>query len=185
MIQHENPEGKDTTYSNEITMNRSCRKTGNTQDWMICTLLLLLSCLSVRASPPRFFPAFFSNSEGTKIGSHDDDPRSWSSLLTVDPAKIIGLLVHRGGLLLPKDIQDELISTAKVCSVDEAQLNLLERRILFSNFTVTLPASRKALRVGRFHVSWDSYLKPCLDIELDDVDILVEFTNLMLTRTNW
>ena len=166
-------------------MNRPCRKPRNSQDWIIGTALLLLSCLTVSASPPRFFPAFFSNSKGIKSESHNDDQKSWSSLLTVDPAKIIGLLIHRGGLLLPKDIQDELIATAKVCSVDEAQLNLLERRILFSNFTVTLPASRKALRVGRFHVSWDSYLKPCLDIELDDVDILVEFTNLMLTRTNW
>jgi len=53
--------------------------------------------------------------------------------------------------------------------------------------TVSLNPGDKvpALRVGRFYLSWDSYLKPCVEMELDDVDLLVEFWNLMLTRTNW
>jgi len=154
--------------------------------WTIHTLFLLLSSFTSRASPPRFNLGYFGLSSTNKTQSTaTGDAKMWSSFLTVDPAKIMGLLITRGGLVLPKYIQDELISTARVCSVDDAQLNLLERKMLFSNFTVALPGSPKAVQVGRFYMTWDSYLKPCVDIELDDVTILVEFTNLMLTRTNW
>lgn len=174
------------TSFNLIIMSNHNQIPGRNVLRTIHTLFLLLSSFTSRASPPRFNLGYFGLSSTNKTQSTATaDAKMWSSFLTVDPAKIMGLLITRGGLVLPKYIQDELISTARVCSVDDAQLNLLERKMLFSNFTVALPGSPRALQVGRFYMTWDSYLKPCVDIELDDVTILVEFTNLMLTRTNW
>ena len=69
--------------------------------------------------------------------------------------------------------------------VDEAKLNLIDRELIIRNFTVGLPGQGDSLRVGRVDVRWDSYTKPCVDIEVDNVSVLVEFTNLALTRNNW
>ena len=41
---------------------------------------------------------------------------------------------------------------------------------------------KTALRVGRIYLTWDSYLKPCIDIEVEDADILIESVNLILNR---
>ena len=110
----------------------------------------------------------------------------WSSFFTVDPSKILSVLVNRGGLLLPKSVEKELLALGKVLHVSEAGLNLVERQLVVKNFTVSVPGSdRESLRVGRVHVTWDSYTKPCVDIEVEDVDVLIEFVNLMLTRNNW
>jgi hypothetical protein len=172
-------------------MVTSRRTTGHGRLLVVNFLILLLSLCrhDASASPPRFNLGFFGYSTQNKTAPQSatkgGDKRQWSALLTVDPAKIIGLLIHRGGLVLPKYVQDELVSTSKVCAVDAAQLNVMDRKIEFTNFTVALPGSPKALRVGRLLMTWDSYLKPCVDIELDDVDLLVEFTNLLLTKTNW
>lgn len=97
---------------------------------------------------------------------------------------------------MPKDIQKDLVDVlARVCRVQEVQLNVLEKELLFFNLTVRHPSSLSqnqqqqqqlpSLRIGRIRIKWDSYMKPCVDIEVDDVDILVEFSNLMLTRNNW
>jgi len=75
---------------------------------------------------------------------------------------------------------------AKVCHVEEVQWNPVQKRLLLTNVTVTSPGMQEpSLRVGRLFVSWESYTKPCLTIELDDVDVLLEFTNLLLTKNNW
>jgi hypothetical protein len=95
-------------------------------------------------------------------------------------------LIHRGGLILPKSIQEELLAVSKICNVDDAQWNLLQRRLLFLNFTVTLPGDDyHALKVGRVEVTWGSYTKPIINLEIDDVDVLLEFANLLLTKNNW
>jgi hypothetical protein len=155
-----------------------------------CLIVLLsLHRLDASASGSRFNLGFFrysrQNKSAPQSATKGGDELQWSSLFTVDPAKIIGLLIHRGGLVLPKYIQDELLSISNVCAVDAAQLNVMDRKLEFTNFTVAIPGYQKALRVGRLSMTWDSYLKPCVDIELDDVDLLVEFTNLLLTKTNW
>lgn len=112
--------------------------------------------------------------------------KKWSSFFTVNPSKILSVLVNRGGLLLPKSVEKELSALGKVLHVNEAGLNLVERQLVVKNFTVSVPgSSRESLRVGRVHVTWDSYTKPCVDIEVEDVGVLVEFVNLMLTRNNW
>ncbi len=41
------------------------------------------------------------------------------------------------------------------------------------------------MRVRRICIRWDSYIQPCLEIEVDDVDILIEFINILLTKNNW
>lgn len=112
--------------------------------------------------------------------------KKWSSFFAVDPSKILNVLVNRGGLILPKSVEKELLALKNVLHVDKASLNLVERQLIVSNFTVSVKGSDTvALRVGRVHVTWDSYTKPCVDVQVENVDVLVEFTNLMLSRTNW
>ena len=112
--------------------------------------------------------------------------KKWSSFFAVDPSKILKVLVNRGGLILPKSVEKELLALKNVLHVDAASLNLVERQLIVSNFTVSVKGSDTvSLRVGRVHVTWDSYTKPCVDVQVENVDVLVEFTNLMLSRTNW
>jgi len=150
--------------------------------WLTAVALLVFNGRSVRAVTPRF--SFFgrksTNSTAPSPGS------SWSSFLTVDPSKILATLIQRGGLILPASLQNELLAIIKVCHVADVQWNPVEKRLLFTNFTVSLPGLKhESLRVGKLFVSWESYAKPCLNIEIEDVDLLVEFTNLFLTKTNW
>jgi hypothetical protein len=104
---------------------------------------------------------------------------------TVDPTMIISILVSRGGLLVPDSVQEEILQLQKVIGVEKAQLNVVEKQVILYNLTVALEGQEDAIRVGRVFVHWDSYSKPCLDVEVDDVHILVDFTNLLLTRNNW
>jgi hypothetical protein len=106
-------------------------------------------------------------------------------MLSVNPSKILSTLVKRGGLLIPKSVEKEIDALKKVLHVEEAELNLIEKQLILYNFTIALKGYKNAVRVGRVFVHWDSYTKPCIDIEVDEVDVLVEFTNLMLTHNNW
>lgn len=104
----------------------------------------------------------------------------------MDPSTILATLIRHGGLVIPKSLQDELLAIVKVCHVDQVQWNPVQKRLMFTNFTVSLPGmQQQSLRVGRLFLGWESYAKPCLNIEIDDIDVLVEFTNLQLTKTNW
>jgi hypothetical protein len=108
-----------------------------------------------------------------------------SSMLTVDPSKMISLMIRHGGLLIPDSLEKDLDVFAKVCHAEEVNLNIMERKLLVHNFTIHLPDQEDALRIGRVYVHWDSYVRPCVEIEVDDVYILVEFLNTLLTKTNW
>ncbi|KAL3910607.1 MAG: hypothetical protein SGILL_007625 [Bacillariaceae sp.] len=103
------------------------------------------------------------------------------------PSRIVSYMVKYGGLVLPQSTKEELEVFSKVCSVEEVLLNVLERRLQLRNFTIHADGDEEdvALRIGRMHVEWSSYLRPCLSIEVDDVDILVEFLNIILSRSNW
>jgi hypothetical protein len=106
-------------------------------------------------------------------------------MLSVDPSKILSTLVNRGGLLIPKSVEKDIDVLKKVLHVEQAELNLIEKQLILYNFTVALKGHKNAIRVGRVFVHWDSYTKPCIDIEVDEVDVLVEFTNLILSHNNW
>jgi hypothetical protein len=111
--------------------------------------------------------------------------KKWTSMLSVDPSKILSTLVNRGGLLIPKSIEKDIDVLKKVLHVEEAELNLIEKKLILYNVTIALKGRKNAVRVGRVFVHWDSYTKPCIDIEVDEVDVLVEFENLSLSRDNW
>lgn len=158
-------------------------------------ILLILICLEL-AGGESFLGYFFgapkvAPNNATKVANQDIEQNAkgslgtWSSLLTVDPSSILVTLIERGGLFMPKSIQKELLSVAHVCHVEKAELNLAERRLLFHNFTVGMARRKKALSVRKVLVTWDSYSRPCVSIEVSDVDVLVEFTNILLTRNNW
>ncbi len=116
------------------------------------------------------------------------------SLFEVDPKSIVRLICSYGGILLPKDVERDLNIISSVCDCDVASLDLFHKKLLLKNFTVSMPSTGfssstrdeyPALRVGQIVIRWDSYLKPCLDIEVDDADILIEFVNIILSRNNW
>jgi hypothetical protein len=116
-------------------------------------------------------------------------------------------------VILPQSIQKDLHIISQVCSCDETSLDLINQRLEVVNFTISMPLpvnesiedfpndksrltshsgsnaiirdDSHALRIGRFYVTWDSYLKPCLEFEVTDVSIVVEFLNLLLTNHNW
>jgi hypothetical protein len=152
--------------------------------WLILALLSSMISSS-HAAPPRF--SFFGRkSNSTTALTTPPDSSAWSSFFTIDPSKILTTVIERGGLILPKSIQRELLAMSRVCHVDQVQWNPVQKRLLLVNVTVTAPGMKEhSLRVGRAFVSWESYTKPCLNIEVDDVDMLLEFTNLLLTKTNW
>jgi hypothetical protein len=152
--------------------------------WLI---LALVSLSSSHAAPPRF--SFFgrkSNSTTAVTTPPSTDNSPWASFFTIDPSKILVTVIERGGLILPKSIQRELLAMSRVCHVDQVQWNPVQKRLLLVNVTVTAPGMKEhSLLIGRVSVSWESYTKPCLNIEVDDVDMLLEFTNLLLTKNNW
>ncbi|OEU11334.1 hypothetical protein FRACYDRAFT_245644 [Fragilariopsis cylindrus CCMP1102] len=124
------------------------------------------------------------------------DPVSFAqrkkSLFSVDPQNIIRLVCRHGGVVLPESIKKDLDVLASVCQCTETSLDLINKELVVKGFQVAMPMKKKkangektALRVGRIYLTWDSYLKPCIDIEVEDVDILIEFVNLILSKNNW
>ncbi|CAJ1954945.1 unnamed protein product [Cylindrotheca closterium] len=114
---------------------------------------------------------------------------SWSSMLTVDPSNIVSRMIHHGGLLVTPAMDRDLKLMGEFCLAEKVQLNVVERRLLIHNFTIRLPdddsSHDDALRIHRIALHWDSYFKPCVEIEVDDVFILVDFFNVFLTKNNW
>ena len=113
---------------------------------------------------------------------------SWSSMLTVDPSNIVSQMIQHGGLLVSPAMDRDLKLMGKFCRAESCQLNVVERRLLIHNFTIRLPddpSQDDALRIHRIALHWDSYRKPCVEIEVDDVFILVDFFNVFLTKNNW
>ena len=119
---------------------------------------------------------------------------SKKSLFHVDPQNIIRLICKHGGVVLPESIKKDIDIITSVCECDETSLDLINKELIIKGFRVSLPMKKNtrtharektALRVGRFSLSWDSFLRPCIDIEVEDVDILIEFINLVLSKNNW
>lgn len=124
--------------------------------------------------------------------STDSSPSSQTkkdSIFRIDPSTLVRKICKYSGVILPESIERDLKIFARTCKCDEIGLDLINRELEVSNFTVSSPSEKRknepALRVGRICVRWDSYIKPCLEIEVDDVDVIIEFLNLFLTRNNW
>mmetsp|Transcript_31005 Transcript_31005/g.74899 ORF Transcript_31005/g.74899 Transcript_31005/m.74899 type:complete len:394 (+) Transcript_31005:22-1203(+) len=123
---------------------------------------------------------------GDTSQSTSSNDRRWSSMLDVDPSKIISLMVKHGGLLLPAHIEKDLKIFSQLCHAGNVKLNIVQKKLLVENFSVQIPGeSNKALTVGRLFLTWESYRRPLLELELDNVTITIEFLNVMLTKTNW
>lgn len=132
---------------------------------------------------------------GSGYQNSQDNANTWASMLDVDPSKIISLLLKHGGLWIPESSKKDLDTLAKVCRVESVKLNILERKLEIKNLIVQLPnkgedddgeyETEEALRIGRAVLRWDSYLNPCIEIEVEDVTIVMEFFNVLLTQNNW
>lgn len=110
---------------------------------------------------------------------------SWEGMLTIDPSNVLSKMMQFSGLVLPKSIEKDVAVLKEVCSVQKAELNVVYKKLILYDLAIAQEGDRSALRFGRISIQWDSYIRPCLEIEVEDVDILVEFMNLMLTRSNW
>ena len=119
-------------------------------------------------------------------------PRGTLSFAAVDPSVLLSSRVLQR--LLPSYLEEDLNILRSVCSANETRFDILGRELLVRNFTIrqdkgrdvdTASTSPPAFRVGYLNITWDSYLRPCLNFELGDVDVAVEFTNVLLTNTNW
>mmetsp|Transcript_29958 Transcript_29958/g.66370 ORF Transcript_29958/g.66370 Transcript_29958/m.66370 type:complete len:409 (+) Transcript_29958:138-1364(+) len=116
---------------------------------------------------------------------------------TLHPLGIVSYVVKSKTLrrVLPSYIEHDLRILQDVCSADVFKVDIVRRELLLTNFTVCSSSActrststdnpRPSLRVGFANVSWESYIRPCVRVEMSDVDVLVEFTNLLLSRTNW
>ena len=147
-------------------------------------LAIFASNCRVHAKPP----IWGSNNpfqDWTKSDGDDKSGKKWSSMLSVDPSKIVSMMIKHGGLLLPDSSKKDLDVLAKVCHAEDVKLNVVERKLEITNFSVRLPEEEDALRIGRVYLRWDSYLRPCVEIEVDDVYVLVEFMNVLLSKNNW
>jgi hypothetical protein len=161
-------------HANKTTSDKKCK--------LLQALIILLFLVGVLKAHPFF--GFNKASWGT---SGKNSGKSWSSMLTVDPSNIVSLMIKHGGLLVSKSIDADLKLISKFCHTGECQVNVVEKQLLIRDFSVRLPGSagHEALRIGRIALRWNSYLKPCVEVEVDDVDVLVEFLNVLLTRNNW
>ena len=156
-------------------------------------ILLLSSSSNVHAMPfgipPMSWPlSCWRTSAGNDMNSTTKSSSLSSSWSTVDPSKIIALMIKHGGLVLPNNrkMKQDLDLLSKVCHASKVELNMIEQKLVVYNFTVDLPTHEtSAIRIKRLDITWDSYLKPCLEIEINDVDIVLEFFNVFLTNHNW
>jgi len=125
--------------------------------------------------------------QGTRIRRWRRTRRAkWTSMLAVDPTMVLSILVQRGGLLIPDALERDVRALRRVIRAEEASLNIVEKHLILYNLQIAMKGRKNALRIGRVFVHWDSYTMPCIvDIEVDQVDLLFEFTNLLLTRNNW
>jgi hypothetical protein len=157
--------------------------------WIILILLVVATADGRLPTSPDSFrgTASITDSNRTTIEvTNETEQEPKPSFLTVDPSKVLSTLVNHAGLLIPDSVEKDLKILSEVCSAGLAELDILARRLIVRNFTVSsVEGDRHTLRVGKLQLRWDSYLKPCFEIEVEDVHFLVEFTNLVLTRNNW
>ena len=130
----------------------------------------------------------FSSSASAR-DQHDGIFASAPSLFKIDPSNILPTMVKYGGLVLPKEVEEDLLILNEVCSTKKTSIDIYNKAIQVDEFRVNVPGepsdSPPALRVRGFVLKWNSYLRPCLEIEVEDIEVTVEFLNLLLTNSNW
>jgi len=133
-------------------------------------------------------------SNNKKDGYYDIFGTVKSMLKITNPQRIIQYYGSNFMQYLPTSLGQDLRVLLLVCHSNLTVLDLFQKELEVVNFTVHVPTNDDknkinnkniALRVGHFRIQWDSYVRPSIQIKVSDVDILVEFTNLLLTRTNW
>lgn len=125
---------------------------------------------------------------------HYDSTRGLSSLtnftIITNPHQVLQqflLQYNKNGWILSKSVEQDIQIILSVSNADVIYFNWFNREIEVFNFTLHNPNSTNTtlLRMGYFHVTWNSYLWPSFQIQVQNLDILLEFTNIFLTDTNW
>jgi len=106
-------------------------------------------------------------------------------MFTVDPSSILSTLLKAGGIFIPRSSQKDIQILRECLHCERAEMNVVDKTMILYNATIGIAGQPAALTVGRTYVYWASYVRPTLDVQVDDVDLLMEFRNALLTKSNW
>ena len=97
------------------------------------------------------------------------------------------LQYNKNGWIVSKSVEHDIHIILSVSDADVIYFDWFKREIEMFNFTLHNPnrTNTTLLTMEYFHVTWDSYLWPSFQIQVQNLDILLEFTNIFLTETNW
>lgn len=108
--------------------------------------------------------------------------RGW----TINPFKVAKPVAGAAGIVAPKFVRKNIELLEEIFGVDDAQWTVFGQTVVLQNCAVGFKNhTDPALRIGRLAVHWDSLSSPMIDIEVEDVEVSVEFANLLMTKTNW
>jgi hypothetical protein len=139
-----------------------------------------------RTGKGQLWNRLFGRSKGSlSTTTISNNKKKWSAMFTVDPSAILTTLIKAGGIFIPKSSREDLKLLRECLHCEHAEMNVVEKTMILYNWTIGLAGEDAALSVGRAYVQWDSYTRPTVFIEVDDVTLLVEFRNLVLTKSNW
>jgi len=107
-----------------------------------------------------------------------------------DPQQIVQKILqnyNKNGWIVSKSVERDLNIILSVSDADVTYFDWIGRELEVFNYTLRHPNINDAvlLKVGHFHVKWDSYLQPSFQIKVENIDIILAFTNIFLTETNW
>lgn len=107
---------------------------------------------------------------------------SWS----INPIRLLSPLVNTAKTLAPASVRRNIDLLEGLFDVKDAKWSIFHQRVVLDRCTLRLRNQpRPALTIGRLDIHWDSLTTPTVDIEIGDVLINVEFTNMLMSRNNW
>ena len=125
-----------------------------------------------------------NNNESFSFQSKND-PKETSDWLTVDPYAILSTLTDAGEHVFADSLYRDLKTFQRVVQCKDSKLHITKRDLILQNVTVGYRKQPPLMTIGTLRLRWKSYSEPTFSIEIDDVDILIRFENMFLTKTNW
>lgn len=104
----------------------------------------------------------------------------------VNPIRLLSPFVNTAKAVAPASVRRNIDLFEELFKVKGAEWSIFHQRVVLDHCILRLRDQPfPALSIGRLDVHWDSLITPTIDIEVDDVVINVEFTNMSLSRSNW
>jgi hypothetical protein len=128
--------------------------------------------------------------EGSSISANDVKPNSstpgWFSGWSVNPIRLASPFLNTAKTVAPASVQHNIDLLKGLFDIKEAKWSIFQQRVVLGRCVLRLrDQPSPALTIGRLDVHWDSLTTPTVDIEIEDVSINIEFTNVLMSRNNW